>query len=496
MLYFVFALLAKETTAEALGGNMLFNSLAFALFLPFVFVIYWTLPHKYRWFLLLIASYYFYMSWNPKYVVLILLTTVISYVSALWIEKSKNTRQKKIALLASLVICLGTLFFFKYFNFFSSSVQRALGFFSIKINPFALKVLLPVGISFYTFQTLSYVIDVYRGKSHAERHFGIYATFISFFPQLVAGPIERTENLLPQIKSEKQFDYESASYGMKLMAWGFLKKLAIADVMAPYVNTVFSSLQSHTGFDILIAIFFFSLQIYCDFSGYSDIAVGASKLLGINLISNFKSPYFSASIKEFWSRWHISLSTWFRDYVYIPLGGNRCKPFRRSANLLITFLVSGLWHGASWTFFAWGGVHALGQLVENMFRKPKNSDNKAKNILSVMMVFLFCTAGWIFFRAQSLRDAIYIFRRIFEAVKSPALFWSSTLGLKKFDFIIMMLPVIILFAHDYFSKNIDVIDWVSGKHKYIRWSVYFVIIWIIYAYMPKNSVSEFVYFQF
>lgn len=285
---------------------MLFNSLAFAVFLPIVFILYWAVPHKFRWPVLLVSSYYFYMSWNPEYVILIFLTTVVSYGAALGIERAKKKRTKRWILLLALGVCLGILFTFKYFNFFSASVTSLLSLFAIRLSPVTVNLLLPVGISFYTFQTLSYVIDVYRGDVPAERNLGVYAAFVSFFPQLVAGPIERTGNLLPQITSEKTFDQAKASYGLKLMAWGFFKKLAVADVLGSYVDAAYGSLSACTGFDLLTAIVFFTIQIYCDFSGYSDIAVGTAKLLGIDLMTNFKSPYFSLSIKEFWSRWHIS----------------------------------------------------------------------------------------------------------------------------------------------------------------------------------------------
>lgn len=346
----------KSPPSAIFGGYiMLFNSISFAIFLPIVFCVYWELPHKFRCTLLLIASYYFYMSWNPKYVVLILLTTAVSFTAALLVEKYESAKLKKLTLVIAVMLCLMVLFYFKYFNFFVNSILGILDIFAIKLHPITVSVLLPVGISFYTFQTLSYVIDVYRGNVKAEHNFVIYATFISFFPQLVAGPIERTSNLLPQIKSKKEFDYESAAYGLKLMAWGFFKKLAIADVVSIYVDRAYSSIYTCTGFDLVIAVFFFTIQIYCDFSGYSDIAIGTAKLLNINLMTNFKSPYYSLSIKEFWSRWHVSLSTWFRDYVYIPLGGNRCSKLKRDRNLILTFLASGLWHGANWTYIAWGG---------------------------------------------------------------------------------------------------------------------------------------------
>lgn len=334
---------------------MLFNSFAFAVFLPIVFVIYWALPHKFRWVLVLAASYYFYASWNAKYIFLILFTTVISYIAARLLEVANSRKKKRGILIGTVFLCLGILFFFKYFNFFIESVTAFLSLFSIQVSPVLLDILLPVGISFYTFQTLSYVIDVYKGNAPAEHHFGYYAAYISFFPQLVAGPIERTGNLLPQIKEEHKFDYYQATYGLKLMAWGYFKKVVIADTLSQYVSIVYDSPLEFHGFALILASVFFSIQIYCDFSGYSDIAVGTARLLGINLMTNFKSPYFSQSVKEFWSRWHISLSTWFRDYVYIPMGGNRVGKAHYIFNLLTTFLVSGLWHGANWTFLLWGG---------------------------------------------------------------------------------------------------------------------------------------------
>lgn len=333
---------------------MLFNSLAFLLFLPIVFALYWLIPQKERWILLLVASYYFYMSWNPKYVVLILGTTLVSYVAGLLLEKTDKQQVKKMIVVIALIVSLGELFILKYFNFAFASVCSVLTHFSIHLSPITLQLMLPVGISFYTFQTLGYVIDVYRGDIKAEHHFGYYATFVSFFPQLVAGPIERTGNLLAQIKSTKKFNQSQAIDGTKVIVWGYFKKMVIADFISGFVDQIYGDLGDYTGFALVMAIFLFTIQIYCDFSGYSNIAQGSAKLLGIDLMTNFKSPYFSTSVKEFWRRWHISLSTWFRDYVYIPLGGSHCGKMRQNINLLITFLVSGLWHGASWTFVFWG----------------------------------------------------------------------------------------------------------------------------------------------
>lgn len=438
------------------------------------------------------------MSWNPKYVVLILTTTLVSYLAALLIERYKQS--KKIILMGTLIVCMGILFFFKYYNFLSQSVCELLNAMTIRINPVTLKVLLPVGISFYTFQTLSYVIDVYRGNIEAEKHFGIYATFVSFFPQLVAGPIERTENLLPQIRSNKVFQYDQASYGMKLMAWGFFKKMVISDNLAQYVDVIFESPQKYSGFSYILAAMFFAIQIYCDFSGYSDIAIGTSKLMGINLMTNFRSPYFSSSIKEFWSRWHISLSTWFRDYVYIPLGGNRVGKVRHKINLIITFLASGLWHGANWTFVIWGGLHGIAQAFENMLgiKSVKKDERTALWWIRVIIVFVFCSLAWIFFRATTISDAIYMLTHWQNGILHPGSYFIQGIrdtGIHVGEFVKLLILILILAVYDYKSLSIDVIQWISKKKTIIRYAVYFVLIISIICFKSSNDV-EFVYFQF
>lgn len=479
---------------------MLFNSFAFAIFLPIVFIFYWGFPHKYRWILMLVASYYFYMSWNPKYVVLILFTTIVSYVAARLIEKEESKRKKKFILVGTAILCLGVLFFFKYFNFVSESITRLLSIFAIQMNPITLKLLLPVGISFYTFQTLSYVIDVYRGDVPAEKHFGYYAVFISFFPQLVAGPIERTSNLLPQIKAKHEFNYDQATYGLKLMAWGYFKKIVIADTLSKYVSAVYDVPQNLTGFVLVLATLFFTLQIYCDFSGYSDIAIGTAKLLGINLMTNFKSPYFSQSIKEFWSRWHISLSTWFRDYIYIPLGGNRVGKIRHTMNLLITFLASGLWHGANWTFAVWGGVHGLAQVIENnIISKNKRKSTGIVWWVRVLFIFAFVSFAWIFFVSNSLEDAGYVITHWAIGITSPILYLKQGFigfGLEKNDLVFLMPSLLLLASYDYLSLKMDVIAAVSSKKIVLRWMIYlFFVLWMI-VNVPVANSTEFIYFQF
>ena len=478
---------------------MLFNSFSFAIFLPIVFAIYWLVPKKYQWVILFLSSYFFYMCWKVEYVILILLTTVVSYISAIFIEKKPT--KKRLYLSLTLIISLGVLFFFKYFNFFSSSVIDGInGMFRLKLEPILANVILPVGISFYTFQTLSYVIDVYRETVKAERNFGKYATFISFFPQLVAGPIERTSNLLNQIKAEHSFDYVQASYGIRLMLWGFFKKMVIADNLAVFVDNIYKTPTHFKGSALIMATVFFAIQIYCDFSGYSDIAIGVGKLFGINLMKNFDSPYFSTSIKGFWSRWHISLSTWFKDYVYIPLGGNRVSKLRHKINLVITFLVSGLWHGANWTFVIWGGIHGVAQAIESTIPKKKNAKiGKFITILKGLGVFIFVTIAWVFFRAQSISDAYHVLTNGFVGITSPISYLRQgfqNIGMGVERLIICVVSVAILFAFDLLSQKRDTIAWIGTKKKVVSWSTCIILTLLILAWTPIESGSEFIYFQF
>lgn len=471
------------------------------LFFPLTFTAYWILPHKYRWFLLLCASYYFYMSWNPKYIVLILFTTAVSYTAALLLDREHSEKRRRIILFLTLAICLGVLFFYKYFNFFSLSFSSFISRFFFPMPPMLLHLLLPVGISFYTFQTLSYVIDVYRKKIKAEEHFGIYAAFISFFPQLVAGPIERTENLLPQIKARHTFNRQKGIYGAKMMLWGYYKKMVIADLLAGFVDGAFASVREYSGFSWILVMFFFSLQIYCDFSGYSDIAIGTAKLLDIDLMTNFKSPYFSSSIKEFWSRWHISLSTWFRDYIYIPLGGNRCSQARQRFNLLITFLVSGLWHGASWTFVFWGGIHGLAQIAENLFSRPLEAlrKKKAGKLLSTAAVFLFCGFAWIFFRASSFTDALYILTHMFKGICQPFAYFTrgfGVLGLNPLKILYLSGLIALLAVYDFLHKDHGILLEVPRKKKGWEWIFYLILGLLVVFFSQKGVAAEFVYFQF
>ncbi|MFH1642599.1 MAG: MBOAT family O-acyltransferase [Nanoarchaeota archaeon] len=481
---------------------MLFNSLHFLLFFPIVVIVYFSISHKYRWILLLISSYYFYMSWKAEYIILIMISTLIDYVSGIQIYNSKTQKRKKIYLVLSLLSNLGLLFVFKYLNFFSDSVRTLLQQFSIQLNPITLKVLLPVGISFYTFQTLSYTIDVYRGKIQPQRHLGIFAVYVSFFPQLVAGPIERAKNLLPQFFEKHYFDYKRITDGLKLMLWGFFKKVVIADRLSIIVNTIYNNPTDYTGITLILATVFFAFQIYCDFSGYSDIAIGAAQIMGFKLMDNFKRPYFSRSISEFWKRWHISLSSWFKDYVYIPLGGNKVSIPRWYVNLLIVFLISGLWHGANWTFVIWGALHGF-YLISEIITKPLKNKllkitklvmfPKIIRLLEIGFTFTLVNIGWIFFRANNVSDAFYILTNIFTGFSlnisginigvSWVELWSA------FGVIGFMVFVHIIQEHRSVRQFLD------NKPLLLRWSIYMLLLWMI-LFLGIFTEQQFIYFQF
>lgn len=478
-------------------GIMLFNSLAFAIFLPIVFLLYWAIPHKYRWIILLVASYYFYMSWNPKYVLLILLTTAVSFGCALLVETTIDKNKKKIYMIAALVVSLGVLFFFKYFNFLSESVTSTLQSFAIPVQPFTLKIMLPVGISFYTFQSLSYVIDVYKGDVKAQRNFFKYALFISFFPQLVAGPIERTKNLMPQLFEERKFDHDQAVYGLRQMLLGFFKKLIIADAVSKYVDVIYNDVHSYFGLTLIFATILFTFQIYCDFSGYSDIAIGTAKLFGVDLMTNFKSPYFAKSIKDFWGRWHISLSSWFRDYIYIPMGGNRVSQKRNALNVMVTFLASGLWHGANWTYVLWGGLHGLYQVIENLFFKKKKT---GKNILRTIVTFALVCFAWIFFRANTIGDAFYVVTHLYRGVLhfgNAFLKMLIDMQLTYFSFAKIVSGLVVLMIYDYFSLKYDLLRLLDKVKWPLRWLFYVGLVsFIIVLKLHNGTNQEFIYFQF
>ncbi len=363
-----------EDLFRKVNEKLSFNSISFLIFFPFVTLCYFLIPHKIRWIWLLISSYYFYASWNPKFAILMAVTTIITYLSGIIIEKAneiydkeKSILLKKFVVFLSLTACLGILFTFKYFNFFSINLIRVFSWLDITINIPQFDLLLPIGISFYTFKSLSYTMDIYRNDIKAERNLGKYALFVSFFPQLLAGPIEKSKDFLCQFSEKQAFDYERVKNGLLLMLWGFFQKLVVADRLAILVNTVYDNPSAYKGFEIIVATIFFSFQIYCDFSSYSDIARGAAQVLGFRSTNNFKQPYFSKSIKEFWRRWHITLSSWFKDYLYFPLGGNKCGKLRNYFNIMVVFLVSGLWHGAGLNYIIWGGLHGIFHVAGDFF---------------------------------------------------------------------------------------------------------------------------------
>ncbi len=481
---------------------MLFNSMTFAVFLLTVFILYHIVPVRFRWVFLLAASYAFYMNLHAAYGLLLLFSTVLTYFLALELEKTPAQTKRKLCLLGGVLPLVAVLLLFKLGAPVIGRINALIGAGQLALQPLTLKILLPAGVSFYFFQSMGYLIDVYRGKIHAERHFGYHALFVSFFPQLLAGPIGRADALLPQLKKERRFDYESVTYGLKLMAWGYFKKLVIADVFAVTVNKVYDNAHSYVGLVFIIVTVMFAIEIYCDFSGYSDIAIGCAKLFGIELATNFKSPYLSFSIKEFWSRWHISLSTWFRDYVYIPLGGSRVPKWRNCLNLLLTFLVSGFWHGSSLTYIFWGAVHGLLQIVET-FIYPKTRRGvpvtRKKHWWQLPITFAILCFTWIFFRANTIQDAFWIISRLFWDIGRPVNYLKTAvicLDMPYLTMFVMMLPAAALLLYDMLSLKQDVIALISRQRAPIRWGVYVVLLVVIALFSHKGIATEFIYFQF
>lgn len=486
---------------------MLFNSLSFAIFFPVVFVLYWFVTNKslkLQNILLLVASYFFYASWDYRFLFLLIFSTLLDFFTGIKMEQTEKPNLKKFWFVLSVVINLGFLGFFKYYNFFISSFADLISGFGYKPDVWTLKVILPVGISFYTFHGLSYVIDIYKGKIKAERNFVNYSVFVSFFPLLVAGPIERATHLLPQVKKTRHFDYVKAVDGLKQILWGLFKKIVIADTCAEYVNMIFNNSASFSGSTLVLGALFFTFQIYCDFSGYSDIALGTARLLGIDLLRNFAFPYFSRDIAEFWRRWHISLSTWFRDYVYIPLGGSKGGVWMKVRNTFIIFLLSGFWHGANWTFIVWGGLNAiyfLPLLLSN--RNRTNLETVAqgrylptvKELLSMTVTFSLTVFAWIFFRANSVSHAVNYISSIFSRSLFNMPDKKAFLGLKAHPAVAIVLIFIFM-----------IIEWIGREHQYalaafggkwykpVRWSFYYVLIIAIFVFIGKEQ--QFIYFQF
>ena len=494
---------------------MLFNSVEFLIFFPIVLAVYLILPKKVKYIWLLIASFYFYMSWNPKYVVLIVFSIAVTYVMGLLIEKAKKVSSKKWVLGLGIAANLGVLFLFKYLDFFFDNLNSLLSAVGIHAVEKPFDFLLPVGISFYTFQAIGYCIDVYRGEIKAERNIARYALFVSFFPQLVAGPIERSKNLLSQIKEmgeRRLWTYDGIVSGFGMMLWGLFMKMMIADRVGIFVDSVYDNLFMTGTVETAAAAIGFSLQIYADFAGYSAIAIGAARVIGIDLMENFNTPYFATSIAEFWRRWHISLSTWFRDYLYIPLGGNRKGKFRKYLNLLITFLVSGLWHGASWTFVIWGGIHAAYQIVEDLLKPVREKIDKAldvdRNVFSykfgqIFFTFVLTTFAWIFFRARSVSVLGEYLSRLFTKWDPWVLSDDSIygFGLDARETIILYLSVFVMLIVSFvrYKKGADIGEILLRQNRAFRIIVFVLLITAIIIFGEYGidfDSNKFIYFDF
>ena len=485
---------------------MLFNSIQFLIFFPVVMMLYFITPFKIRWILLLIASYYFYMCWKVDYIVLIIISTLIDYICSNQMAKLESKKTRKKWLLISIFSNLGILFGFKYFNFFSENIQTLFNQYNLFYEIPLFNVLLPVGISFYTFQTLSYSIDVYNGKTPAQKHLGVFAVYVSFFPQLVAGPIERSNHLLPQFFKEHKFSYDRVKSGLQKMLWGFFKKIVIADNLAILVDGVYNNLDSYTGITLLVATIFFTFQIYCDFSGYSDIAIGTARVMGFELRENFNRPYFSKSIQEFWQRWHITLSSWFKDYLYIPLGGNRVVKWKWYYNIIITFLLSGLWHGANWTFIIWGALHGIYLIFAITLNYPKKYFSqkirkyspKIDTTFDVIITFILVAFAWIFFRANNLDDAIYVIKNMFTDLNEYNNLGRQFRGIGIYlnDLIKYFFLILFLIGYSIYERTDDVWKKLQLKPSWIRWSIYYIMLYGILFLAPHSTINNFIYFQF
>lgn len=498
---------------------MLFNSIQFLIFFPIVIFLYHIVPAKFKNICLLIASYIFYMSWSVKYVLLLLVSTFVTYITGIALERIKNlsspeddkTIKKRLVLLGCIIINLSMLFYFKYLGFSVSIISSLLTHLGVQISFPAVNIMLPIGISFYTFQAIGYTIDVYRNDIYAEKNFIKYALFVSFFPQLVAGPIERSKNLIKQLSEYRKFDFDLAREGLLLMLWGYFLKLIIADRIAIFVDTVYGDYLTYPGIYLIIATILFGIQIYCDFAGYSTIAMGAAKFLGINLMENFNAPYISSSTAEFWRKWHISLTSWFTDYLYIPLGGNRKGKIRKYINKLIVFLVSGMWHGASTSFAIWGGLNGLYQIIGEILMPVRNliaqklsihKESFGYKFLSSIFTFILVDFSWVFFRADSTSHALKIIRSMM-LIHNPGILFDLSLyncGLSQREFILMILCILILFVQDMFKhyrisvkRMLLAQDWWFQIIVYVLFAL-FVIVFGIWG--GQYDATGFIYFQF
>ncbi|EKD94504.1 MAG: hypothetical protein ACD_26C00034G0039 [uncultured bacterium] len=497
---------------------MTFVSWQFIVFFILVTFHYYLIPFKWRWLLLLIAGCVFYISFIPVYILLLFLLIIIDYIAGLYIQKTNLESKKKLYLIISILSTVSVLFVFKYFNFFVGNFENVLNFFHWNYPIKLLKFVLPVGLSFHTFQSLAYVIEVYRGRQKAETHFGIYALYVMFYPQLMAGPIERSYNMLHQFHEEHKFEYESVVRGLRLMLWGAFQKVVIADRAAIVVNIVYEKPDNYSGPILILATTLFAFQIFCDFAGYSNIAIGAARVMGFDLMKNFDRPYQSKSIQEFWTRWHISLSTWFRDYVYIPLGGNRVSKLRYGINIMIAFLVSGLWHGAGWTFVIWGGLHGFYLLIFNwadsfnkrFLKMGVKSSNWFDNFIQTFITFSLVSFAWIFFRARDLDQALYIVTHLFSNLNDSLRLFSylspsfikvlfvereKILGLTLNNWIVMMLSILVMYYIHKLQNTKSIHQFMEEKSLIFRWVIYYVLVLVIFYYAAQGQ-EHFIYFQF
>ncbi|MCM1125276.1 MAG: MBOAT family protein [Lachnospiraceae bacterium] len=499
---------------------MLFNSVQFLIFLPIVLVIYYIIPKKIKYIWLLLCSYYFYMCWNALYALLILFSTIATYLCGLGLEYIKQIdysdnqkiKLKKMCVTISLVPNLGILFFFKYFDFFINNINNVLSHINVQLVHPAFDILLPVGISFYTFQAIGYTLDVYRDEIYAEKNFLKYALFVSFFPQLVAGPIERSKNLLKQLSEPAKLQFDNFREGLLLMLWGYFLKVVLADRIAIFVDSIYAEQQNGPdGYFFFVATLLFAFQIYCDFAGYSTIAMGSAKLLGIELMVNFNAPYLSKSTAEFWRRWHISLSSWFKDYLYIPLGGNRKGKIRKYVNLLITFAISGLWHGAAWSYIAWGLLNGIYQIIGEILRPIKkvliqmlglNENSFGHKVVKVVITFLCIDFSWIFFRASSFSSAVKIIKSML-CVHNPWILFDGSLyhyGLDRKNFQLMLLGIGILLLVDIAAyKGIKLRKFIAEQDYWcqaviITFSIISILLFGIWG--NTYDAANFIYFQF
>ena len=502
---------------------MLFNSIDYIIFFSVVVLLYYILPHRFRWVLLLISSCIFYMSWRAELILLILFSSFLNYSCSMLIDSTISHKKRKFIFALCIFINFAILFIFKYMMFINHTFMAVYEYFGMEYPISDFDIILPMGISFYTFQAASYTIDVYKGEYIPEKNFFRFTLFITLYPQLVAGPIERADRLMNQLFTEKKFDTDNISAGLKYMLIGFFKKVVIADRAAIIVNGVFNNADKFDGTSFIIAVLFFTFQIYCDFSGYSDIAIGSAKVLGIDLMQNFNKPYFSVSIKDFWRRWHISLSSWLRDYVYIPLGGSRCSLIRKYYNIFVTFALSGLWHGANWTFVLWGIIHGIYQIIEDMISKiissviphKRDEENTEKgfvyyfflpfraiiHVIRVIFTFILVSFAWIFFRANTIDDALYIVTHLTDGIENITNIQylydiSNGFALSGFEIILLTFSILFLIFIELITYKNDICKAVNKLPFIFRFSFYYIIAAIILMTGVFGNGGEFIYFQF